>query len=263
MTGSLETPESGHGRLQPMHGYGPESYGEHFADVYDEWYGDISDVDATVMGLTALAEGGPVLELGVGTGRLALPLAAGGLEVVGVDASAAMIARLRSKPGSEAVATIQADMAEPPVAGDHFAVAFAAFNTFFNLTDQTAQSRCVAAVARALRPGGCFVIEGFVPPQEGLTDGGVSVRHITSSRAVLTASIHEAAAQLIRGQHIDISADGIRMRPWVLHYRTPAQLDTTLEGSGFSLERRSADWAGSAWDPDAETHVSVYRLPGG
>ena len=243
-----------------MDGYGPETYGESFADVYDDWYSDVSDVAATVAGVVALAEGGPVLELGVGTGRLALPIAATGLEVVDVDASPAMLAQLAAKPGAETVQTIQADMAAPPVASHHFAVVFAAFNTFFNLTDPAAQERCVAALAVALRSGGCVAIEGFVPPVDGLTDGGVSVREVTTDRAVLSVSTHDAGAQRISGQHVDISSDGIVMRPWMLHYRTPAQLDALFTEGGFALERRSADWAGTDFDEHADAHVSVYRL---
>ena len=106
-----------------------------------------------------------------------------------------------------------------------------------------------------------MVIEGFVPPEDGLTDGGVSVRDITTDRAVLSASTHDAATQTIRGQHIDISADGITMRPWMLRYLTPAQLDDMFTGAGFILERRMASWDGSPFDASAEMHISVYRLP--
>lgn len=244
-----------------MDGYGPETYGEGFADVYDDWYGDVSDIDATVAGVAALADGGPVLELGVGTGRLAIPIAARGLEVVGVDASPSMLARLSAKPGADAVRTIEADMACPPVEQDHFHVAFAAFNTWFNLTDVAAQRRCATSLATALVPGGRVAIEGFVPPSDGLTDGGVSVREVSAGRAVLSVSQHDPAAQQISGQHIDISAAGIVMRPWMLHYRTPDQLDELFAEAGFALERRSADWSGRPYGPDADTHVSVYRRP--
>lgn len=244
----------------PMDGYGPETYGEGFADVYDDWYGDVSDIGATVAGVVELADGGPVLELGVGTGRLAIPIAAVGLEVVGVDASPAMLARLAAKPGGDAVRAINADMASPSVDDNHFAVAFAAFNTFFNLVDEAAQRRCVDALVTALRPGGCVALEGFVPPADGLTDGGVSVREVTTDRAVLSVSQHDAGAQRIQGQHVDISAAGIVMRPWLLHYRTPEQLDELFAAAGFGLERRTADWAGADFSTTSEAHVSVYRL---
>jgi SAM-dependent methyltransferase len=246
-----------------MDGYGPESYGEHFADVYDEWYGDVSDVTASVAGVAELAAGGPVLELGVGTGRIAIPLAVRGLEIVGVDASPAMLDRLRRKDGGSAVTLIEADMADPPVTAGYFTVAFAAFNTFFNLADEASQISCVTNVVGALRPGGCLAIEGFVPPAEGLADGGVSVRDITTDRAVLSASRHDADSQMIRGQHIEISSEGIRMRPWMLHYRTPTQLDEMMTAAGLSLERRTRDWAGTPWTDTSDTHVSVYRLDAG
>ncbi|MEM7142177.1 MAG: class I SAM-dependent methyltransferase [Actinomycetota bacterium] len=242
-----------------MEGYGPESYGESFADVYDEWYADVSDVDATVAGVADLAAGGAVLELGVGTGRLAIPIAATGLAVTGVDASPAMLDALRAKPGSETLTIREADMTDPPVDPGSFAVAFAAFNTFFNLTTTDAQARCAANLHRALRPDGHVVIEGFVPPEDGLTDGGVSVREITMDRAVLSASEHDAQAQVIRGQHIDISADGVRMRPWQLHYRTPMQLDELFTAADFELVRRDAGWSGEPFTGDSDVHVSVYR----
>ncbi len=243
-----------------MDGYGPDTYGESFADVYDEWYGAVSDVGATVAGVLALADGGPVLELGVGTGRLAIPIAEAGVDVVGIDASPAMLRRLAQKPGGAAVRVIEADMADPPVDAAHFAVAFAAFNTWFNLTDGDAQHRGAAAMATALRPGGCLAIEGFVPPENGLTDGGVSVRRLGAGRAVLSVSQHDGAAQQIRGVHIDIASDGVVQRPWLLHYRTPAQLDALFAEHGFRLERRTADWAGTPLHASADTHVSVYRL---
>ena len=181
--------------------------------------------------------------------------------VIGVDASLAMLDRLRAKPGADRVTALEADMADPPLDPGTIVVAFAAFNTFFNLTDDGAQARCVENLAVVLQPGGRMAIEAFVPPDDGLTDGGVSVREITSDRAVLSASQHDAATQTIRGQHIDINASGVRMRPWMLHYRTPAQLDALFADAGFVLERRSADWAGAPFNGHSDTHVSVYRLP--
>lgn len=244
-----------------MDGYGPDTYGESFADVYDDWYGDVSDIDATVAGVVGLAEGKPVLELGVGTGRIAIPLAATGLEVVGVDASPAMLRGLAAKPGAASVRSVEADMASPPVEAGHFSVAFAAFNTFFNLTTESDQRRCVASLAVALRTGGCVAIEGFVPPTTGMADGGVSLRMAAPDQVILSVSDHDAESQSIAGRHIDISPAGVVSRPWRLHYRTPAQLDALFASEGFTLERRNADWAGSPFSDHADAHVSVYRLP--
>ena len=244
----------------PMEGYGPATYGDGFADVYDNWYRDMSDVAATVSGVRKLADGGPILELGVGTGRLAIPLVEAGESVVGLDASAAMLARLMAKPGGSGVMCVEADMAELPVATSHFALAFAAFNTFFNLTDSAAQQRCLEGVAGALRPCGRLVIEGFRPPVEGLNDSGLSVRSVSVDGAVVTVSRHDPGRQEIRGHHVELSATGIRLRPWMLHYRTPDQLDSAATAAGFVHEARWADWKQTPITDHSDMHVSVYRL---
>jgi len=254
------TPLSIHRQTGTVKGYTASSYGDGFADIYDDWYTDISDIDATVNAVAALADGGAVLELGIGTGRLALPLAERGLAVTGIDASPAMLDALRAKPGANLVELVEADMADPGLAGRSYAVAFAAFNTFFNLTDTAAQESCFAAMSACLQPSGHFAIEGFVPPVDGMSDGGMSVRDITVDRAVLTISQHDSANQTISGQHVDISEAGIRMRPWMMHYRTPDQLDVAASSAGFVLESRTADWQGTSFDSQSETHVSVYRL---
>jgi SAM-dependent methyltransferase len=144
-----------------MDGYVSSSYGEHVADVYDEWY-RLADTDATVERLAGLAGPGPVLELAVGTGRVALPLVARGLEVHGIDTSPAMVEHLRAKPGGEDVTVVIGDMADVPVSG-RFSLVFVVFDTFFALPTQDEQVRCFENVARSLLPGGRFVVEGFVP----------------------------------------------------------------------------------------------------
>lgn len=247
----------------PLPDYGPATYGAAFADVYDAWYGDITDIDATTDALAKLADGGAILELGVGTGRLALPLAARGLEVTGLDASEAMLAQLATKSGADSISTVLADMTDlnetaPPLPGE-FALIFAAFNTFFNVTTEAGQRRCVASSAQQLKQGGCLVIEGFVPPAEGLASGGVSTRSITIDTVVLTASRHDPEAQQIVGQHIDISNDGIRLRPWALRYATPDQLDEMAADAGLVSVGRWSDWDGTPWASPAETQISVYR----
>lgn len=261
-------------------GYRADTYGESFADVYDDWYADVSDVDATVAAVERMAGGGPVLELGIGTGRLALPLAERGVRVVGVDASPSMLDLLAEKPGASELTAVLADMAhlaDGPgaaeiAAGGPYTVAFAAFNTFFNLTTAEDQTRCLADVFSLLAPGGVLVIEGFVPPADGLADGGVSVRDVTADAAVLTISKHDADAQTIRGHHVEIRAEGNRLRPWIVRYLTPDQLDASAAQVGFVRTNRWADWSGSLFPPsqtngpdrplpEPDVHVSVYQRP--
>jgi len=250
-----------HGTLWVMHGYQSDTYGEGFADVYDDWYSDVSDIKATVEKISELAGNGTVLELGVGTGRLAIPLAAAGTAVVGIDSSAAMLEHLGAKPGSELVTAVLADMADPPFDRHTFTVAFAAFNTFFNLSTAEEQSACVEHLAEVIEPGGALAIEGFLPPAEGLAEGGTSVREVALDSVVLTVSKHDPLTQCIVGQHIEIASSGIKMRPWMLRYLTPPQLDELVERAGFALESRHSGWRGEPFDPSGDVHVSIYRLP--
>jgi SAM-dependent methyltransferase len=247
-----------------VEGYEPSTYGDRFADVYDDWYDDVTDAAACTAHLAHLAStagGGPVLELGVGSGRLALPLAARGLEVHGIDASPAMLDRLRAKPGGERVHLTVGDMAElalddPPP----FAVVFVAFNTFFNLGHEAQQQRCLERVAALLGDDGRFVLEGFVPPDDvGARAGGVSPRRITADEVVLTVSHVDAAQQTITGQHVHLREAGITLRPWHLRYATPPQLDAMAAQAGLELEARTAGWAGEPFTQASGVHVSTYR----
>jgi SAM-dependent methyltransferase len=248
-----------------VEGYQANTYGDRFADVYDEWYGDVTDVAACTNRLASLADevgGGPVLELGVGSGRLALPLAERGVEVHGIDASRAMLDRLRAKSGSDALTLTEGDMADldltdPPP----FAVVFVAFNTFFNLGSLDDQRRCLTRVADLLAPGGLFVLEAFVPTDGDDTgaDGSVVPRRITTDEVVLTVSQHDAAAQTITGQHIHITEAGIRLRPWHLRYADPSELDALAAAAGMPLVWRHAGWDGRPFEDDASVHVSAYR----
>jgi SAM-dependent methyltransferase len=248
-----------------MERYDAGTYGRGFADVYDEWYGDVSDVDATVDGVAALASetgGDRVLELGVGTGRLAVPLAHRGLTVVGVDASREMLDQLRAKPGGGRVTAVEADIAalDDAELGAPFSVVFAAFNTFFNLTTRDAQLACLRGVARHLAPGGVLAIEAFVPPEPGTADDSVvSPRTIEPDRVVLTVAKRDPAAQTIAGSHIEITERGIKLRPWLVRYAAPRELDDLAAEVGLELVRRTADWRGTPFDDASTAHVSVYR----
>lgn len=244
-----------------VQGFDARSYGRGMADVYDRWYGDVSDVEATVEHLVALAGpgGGPVLELGVGTGRLAIPLAARGVEVHGVDTSPDMLALLTAKPGGNRVHAIEGDMAGDRPRGP-FAVVFVAYNTLFSLTSAEAQQDCFASVARRLMPGGRFVVEAFVPDTQGTAGGIVEVREVEADRVVLSVSRTEPNSQTAAGQFVELSeASGVRLRPWWIRWSTPEQLDVMASAAGLTLERRSAGWRGETFDTDSSHHVSTWR----
>lgn len=243
-----------------MRGYGPTSYGEAFADVYDDWYEDISDVAATVARVATLAGGGPVLELGVGTGRLALPLAEAGVATWGLDASGPMLARLRAKPGGPGLRIVQADMAAPGLVADGwFAVVFCAYNTFFNLTEPSAQAACLRWAGAAVAPGGRVVIEAFVPAGDEAEDGRtLSVRSVDTDRVVLSVARRDPGAQVITGQFVDLSESGVRLRPYRIRYLFPAQLDALAADAGLGLVARWATWDGAPFTDESPNHVSVY-----
>jgi SAM-dependent methyltransferase len=234
------------------------------ADVYDEWY-PLPDTDAAVTRLLELAERAepagdhPVLELGVGTGRLAVPMAGRGRRVVGVDASRAMVELLHGKPGGDRVDVVIGDMADDLPPGP-FALAFVAVNTFFNLTTAEHQQRCLRAVADRLVPGGRFAIQAFVPDVSDRQ--AVTIRSMTTERLVLLASTADHDAQTITGHFVDL-ADGapVRLRPFHLRYAHPVQLDAMAATAGLTLEDRWSTWDGEPFDDDSPQHVSVYRKP--
>ena len=230
-----------------MEGYDEATYGDRIADVYDDWYGEITDTAACVDGLRRLAGDGPVLELGVGTGRLAIPLVRAGLRVTGIDSSAAMLERLAAKPGGALVETVAGDMADPPVGNRRFSLVFAAYNTLFNLTGPGAQQACFEKVAALLTTDGRFVVEAFVPDAERVGPTDVVVpRQVAADRVVLSVTQSRPGDQTLLGQYIDITEDGIRLRPWHIRYAGPDELDAMANAAGLRLEcppRRLAERA--------------------
>jgi SAM-dependent methyltransferase len=246
-----------------VEGYGPASYGDAFADVYDEWYADVSDVDATVETLRRLAAGRPVLELGVGSGRIALPLAERGVAVWGIDASTAMLERLRAKPGGASLPVAVGDMADVdvssvPGAPVRFAVVFVAFNTFFNLVEPGAQRRCLERARAVLGAGGRMVIEAFVPDPDAL-GSAIELRRIEATRVVLTVTRSAPGDDVVRGEHVEIDARGIRTRAWAIRLASPEELDAMASDAGLRLVERWAGWHGEPYRDGDPVHVSVYE----
>lgn len=244
-----------------MRGYDHRSYGEGFADVYDEWYADVTDVDATVRRMVDVAGGeGRVLELGVGTGRLAVPMAAAGLRVVGIDSSEAMLAKLRERDTASTVEAVLGDIAGDLPAGPFDAV-LVAYNTIFNLLGEQDQPRLFQRVAERLAPGGVFVVEAFVPHADA-TDGSseVTVRSMAVDHVVLSVSVNRPDEQVAEGQFVQFSeAGGVRLRPWSIRWATLEQLDSMAAAAGLHLDARLGDMTGTAFTDDSAQHVSIYR----
>ena len=243
-----------------MDGYTNSTYGDAFAEVYDDWYGDVSGVAATVDLVAELASRHahlPVLELGVGTGRIAVPLAARGVHVVGLDASPAMLDKLAANDPTGSVAAHLGDMVDGLPQGP-FALAFVAFNTFFGLLTAERQQACFASVADVLTPGGGFVIEAFVPePRPG---SSVAVRSMTVDSVVLSVSTHDDDAQTAQGHYISFTASGgVRLRPWAIRYSTVEQLDAMASSAGFAVGERWEDAQRTAFTTESPRHVTLYR----
>lgn len=241
-----------------MDHFGPETYGDRVADVYDEWYKP-ADTAAEVALLAELAHGGRVLELGIGTGRVAIPLAARGVEVHGIDASPAMVERMLAKPGGDAIAVTIGDMADVPVDG-RFALVFVVFNTFFQLYSQDTQLRCFANVADHLHPSGRFVIHAFVPDTSRVEAGQhLAVKEASLDRVRLDASVFDAQEQRLDTTQVRITEDGIRLVHAKLRFAWPPELDLMARLAGLTLEDRWATFGKQPFTGESAFHVSVYR----
>jgi hypothetical protein len=242
-----------------MEGYGPETYGERIAEVYDEWFHPPTSATDTVEFLAVLAGDGPVLELAIGTGRIALPLAARGIEVHGIDASEAMVAKLRAKPGGEDIPVTVGDFADVGVEG-HYPLIAIIFNTLWALLAQEDQVRCVRNVAEHLTEDGTFVTEMYVPDPARFDRGQrMQVRTIESRRVVLESSQHDAKNQRVSSQLIALEdGGGISMFPVELRYIWPSELDLMAELAGLRLRERWGGWRREPFDP-AGWCVSVFE----
>jgi SAM-dependent methyltransferase len=241
-----------------MEQYGPETYGDRVADVYDDWY-TLPDGTQEAALLHALAAGGRVLELGIGTGRVALPLARLGVDVHGVDASPAMVGQLRAKPGGDAIPVTIGDMADVAVDGS-FSLIFVVFNTFFALYSLEDQVRCFRNVAAHLTPGGRFLIHVFVPDLSRIEAGQhISVQEVALNHVRLNASTFDRLSQRLDTTQVRITEDGIRLVHAKLRYAQPAELDLMAQVAGLTLEARYATFDKQPFTDASAFHVSVYR----
>lgn len=245
-----------------MEGYDSTTYGERIADVYDTWYEHedwFKDTEAAVTVLAELAGDGPVLELAIGTGRIALPLAERGLEVHGIDVSGSMVAKLREKPGGDRIQVTMGDFADVGVPG-RYPLVVLVFNTLFALDTQEEQIRCFQNVAAHLTEGGVFVVEAFVPEPERF-NRNVSVSRVEADIVQLNMSLVDRAEQRSESQHVVLTPRGARFYPVRIRWSYPSELDLMARLAGLRLRERWSGWDKQPFTKASGKHVSVYELP--
>jgi len=240
-----------------MKEYTADTYGERAASVYDEWHQDFEAAAIDV--LSQLAGEGKALELGIGSGRIALPLAERGVQVQGIDNAPAMIARLREKPAGERIEVSVGDFAQVNVQGE-FALVYVVFNTFFMLLTQDAQVRCFRNVAAHLAPGGSFLIEAFVPDLKRFD--GEQTNRVTSvglDHLELDVSQHERADQRVFGHKVVVRDGRMHLYPIQIRYVWPSEMDLMAQLAGLRLRERWSDWKRSPFTSQSGKHISLYE----
>jgi SAM-dependent methyltransferase len=237
-------------------------FGDQVAAGYDESSEGMfqpSVVDTAVGVLAELAGGGQALELGIGTGRIALPLARRGVQVHGIDLSRAMVARLRAKPGGDAIAVTIGDFAATRVDGT-FSVAYLVFNTIMNLTTQAAQVACFRNVAAHLEPGGCFVIEVMIPELRRLPAGqNVVPYYVSPTRWAF--DVYDVATQSTSSNNLEVVNGRGEYRSIPFRYVWPAELDLMAQLAGLRLRERWDGWTREPFTNESAQHVSIWEKP--
>ncbi|RJL36072.1 class I SAM-dependent DNA methyltransferase [Bailinhaonella thermotolerans] len=242
----------------------PDGYfGEQVAAAYDAETADMSTPEAlgpVLDVLAGLAGDGRALEFGVGTGRIAAPLARRGVPVHGIDMSRAMVARIREKEGGEAVGVTVGDFATTRVEGS-FSVVYLVFNTIMNLTTQDAQVECFRNAAAHLEPGGCFVIEVGVPGLRLLPPGQTTVPFDVRPDG-WAYDVYDVATQAMSSNYVTVGADGRgTFRSIPFRYVWPAELDLMARIAGLRPRDRWEDWTGRPFTSESTRHVSVWERP--
>jgi SAM-dependent methyltransferase len=238
-------------------------YGEAWHEVYDTWHPVDGRVVSAVAALRKLADGGRILELGVGTGRLAIPLSRGGVQIHGIEASARMLSVLRSKAGGENIPVTVGNMRDVPADG-RFAVVFVAASTLFCLLTQEDQVRCFENVSRHLEDDGHFVVECFVPGREHPAEGSRVVPWVlTGAECRLHIAEGDPVTQRIRSSTLSVAQKGaVRIVPVELRYAWPAELDLMARLASLQLRWRWSNWDRAPFTAVSGQHVSVYRKAG-
>lgn len=244
--------------------YSDNTYGDAFANVYDEWYHDLDAIDDCTEFLLQLAADGSVLELGVGTGRIAIPLAlrgaALGVRVVGIDSSTAMLEHLEAKQhGADArVEAVCGHMVRDMPVGQ-FSVVLLAYNTLFNLLSAAEQLECLKRATTRLAPGGHVVVDCFVPVSE-LPDYIARHAHRILANGIVTSeatvSAHE---QLVDGMFVEVFNDGTRIEhPWTIRFSSINEIDAMASLAGLNCEQRWSSYGRDIFTDESSRHISVY-----
>jgi SAM-dependent methyltransferase len=237
-------------------------FGEGVAAGYDDLYSRMFQpeaVEPAVSLLAGLAGSGRALELAIGTGRIGLPLSRRGVPVHGIELSPAMVARLRSKPGGDAVPVTIGDMATSRVDGI-FTVAYLVFNTINNLTTQEAQVACFRNVAGHLAPGGCFVVENEIPHLRYLPPGQDILAYRAGPGQIVSYSFDHATQQYC-GHYAEFTEGTGQYRTIPYRYVWPSELDLMAELAGLRLCDRWSGWNREPFTTDSHSHVSLWRKP--
>lgn len=234
-------------------------FGPNVAAHYDDH--PRGDEEAAAAFLLQLAQGQRVLEFAIGTGRIALPLAAKGIQVNGIELSMYMVERLRAKPGSERINVTIGDMSITTT-GYRYGLVYLVFNTIFNLLTADDQIRCFENAARHLNPDGHFVVEAALPHTWIAPDKSdyVHAEHVGTNTVILDVARYDPATQLLEENHVQLTAKGITLNPIVCRLITPGEMDLMARIAGLRLVERFANWQRSVFDIHSSAHVSVYGL---
>jgi SAM-dependent methyltransferase len=244
--------------------YDEAAYGDAYADSYDDLQGPLNRDQAVAFIRQLVRPGSRVFELGIGTGRVALPLAAAGLEVFGCDISAEMIGVLKSKTGTLPVQAYVGDMSAGPQVEGSLDLAYSVFGTLACVVDQARQAATIAAVAAKLAPGGYFLAESELPDLASFSNcQKVEVGHLDQQRVMISCHTLDLPAQLISSQHVVVDNGQVRTIPILFRYIWPAELDLMCHAAGLELVGRWSDFRRSPITPADRGQVALYRKPGG
>jgi SAM-dependent methyltransferase len=238
----------------------PNTYGDAWADIYDEWASyQALDPTSSVQFLNSTVKAGSFLELGIGTGRIALPLALLGREVHGLEASEKMISAFLDKPGSESIVVRRGDYSNFQMP-EKYAAIYAAFNGLWLLPTAEDQINCFKCVAETLRPDGLFIVECEVPDLTNFVNNiRFRVEDATSNRLHVQISVHSPGQQQIFFYHFRLHEGSINMRPVTVRYLGHSELDLMANLAGLTLRSRFSNWNAEKFTSRSKGHVSVYE----